>query len=225
MDALSLATACVLCMAQPSVSPNVARWEPIIVDASAKFGIPRAWIEQVMQQESGGRTALHGVPITSSAGAMGLMQVMPRTYADMRRLYGLGADPYDPRDSIFAGAAYLRAMYERYGYPNLFAAYNAGPKRFDEFLLDRRPLPQATTAYANGIIPGSFSGGDVPVTDQNPTLLKDKKRAGRTLLFAFGGNSTTTKPASITSPTSGSLFVSLSSVTRYPVIDSNQEPP
>src|SRR3546814_6466977 len=63
---------------------------------------------------------------------MGLMQVMPGTYEDMRRAHDLGADPHDPRDNILAGTAYLRAMYDRYGYPNLFAAYNAGPGRYDD---------------------------------------------------------------------------------------------
>ena len=80
-----------------------------------------------MHAESAGRTTLHGQPITSSAGAMGLMQVMPRTYSDLRKQLGLGADPYAPADNITAGAAYLQQMYRRYGYPGMFAAYNAGP--------------------------------------------------------------------------------------------------
>src|SRR3546814_14145373 len=78
---------------------------------------------------------------------MGLMQVMPGTYEDMRRAHDLGADPHDPRDNILAGTAYLRAMYDRYGYPNLFAAYNAGPGRYDDHLQKGRPLPAETRAY------------------------------------------------------------------------------
>jgi hypothetical protein len=100
-----------------------------------------------MQAESGGRTMLDGRPITSRAGAIGLMQVMPGTYEEMRRAHRLGADPHDPRDNILAGTAYLRAMYDRYGYPGLFAAYNAGPGRYDEYLRDGRPLPFETRAY------------------------------------------------------------------------------
>src|SRR3546814_4666575 len=84
-----------------------------------------------MQAESAGLTHLHGRPITSRAGAMGLMQLMPGTWAAMRQQHGLGGDPYDPRDNILAGAAYLRAMYDRFGYPGLFAAYNAGPARYE----------------------------------------------------------------------------------------------
>jgi soluble lytic murein transglycosylase-like protein len=75
-----------------------------------------------MQAESGGRTVLDGRLITSRAGAVGLMQVMPDTYQEMRRAHGLGPDPHDPRDNILAGTAYLRAMYVRYDHPGLFAA-------------------------------------------------------------------------------------------------------
>jgi soluble lytic murein transglycosylase-like protein len=114
------------------------RWQDFIAEASRRFGVPEGWIRAVMQAESG-RTTLDGRPITSSAGALGLMQVMPNTYEEMRRAYGLGPDPHDPRDNILAGTAYLRAMYDRYGYPGLFAAYNAGPERYDEHLRDGRP--------------------------------------------------------------------------------------
>ena len=83
---------------------------------------------------------------------MGLMQVMPGTYEALRRAHDLGADPYDPRDNILAGTAYLRAMYDRFGYPGLFAAYNAGPERYDEHLQYDRPLPAETRAYLSTIV-------------------------------------------------------------------------
>ncbi len=107
-----------------------------------------------MRSESGGRTTLNGQPITSVAGAMGLMQLMPGTYSDMRQRYGLGTDSYDPRDNVLAGAAYLHQMYQQYGYPALFAAYNAGPARFDSYLLRGKSLPNATLSYVGGIVPG-----------------------------------------------------------------------
>ncbi len=154
MDALTLSAVCIICAVQPAPAlPNTAQWQPIIAEASTRFAMPENWIIRVMKAESAGRTILNGKPITSSAGAMGLMQVMPGTYADLRRQYGFGADPYAVRDNILAGTAYLRAMYERYGYPNLFAAYNAGPRRVDEFLLRGRPLPNATIAYVDAIVP------------------------------------------------------------------------
>ncbi len=125
----------------------VDQWASLMDEASHKFGIPVGWIRAVMRVESGGQTMLDGAPITSPAGAMGLMQVMPDTYAEMQSRYGLGADPYDPHDNILAGAAYLREMYHRYGYPDLFAAYNAGPARFDAYLYSGASLPPETSAY------------------------------------------------------------------------------
>lgn len=132
----------------PAAIPSpVDQWAPLMDEASHKFGIPVAWIRAVMRVESGGQTMLNGAPITSPASAMGLMQVMPDTYAEIQNRYGLGTDPYDPRDNILAGTAYLREMYQRYGYPDLFVAYNAGPARFDAFLYNGVPLPEETTAY------------------------------------------------------------------------------
>ena len=48
----------------------------------------------------------------SSAGAMGLMQVIPSTYAKLSWQHGLGPNPWEPRDNILAGAAYIREMYD-----------------------------------------------------------------------------------------------------------------
>ncbi len=139
--------------AEPVAAADAAldRWQGFIAEASRRFGVPEAWLRAVMQAESGGRTTLDGRPIASRAGAMGLMQLMPDTYEEMRHAHGLGSDPYDPRDNILTGAAYLRAMYDRYGYPGLFAAYNAGPERYDEYLRDGRPLPPETRAYLTTI--------------------------------------------------------------------------
>src|SRR3546814_207365 len=100
-----------------------------------------------MRAESGGRTRLHGEPITSWAGAMGLMQLMPGTWAELSVAHDWGSDPNDPRNNILAGTAYLRAMYDRFGYPGLFAAYHAGPGRYAAHLRSGQPLPSETRAY------------------------------------------------------------------------------
>jgi membrane-bound lytic murein transglycosylase B len=127
----------------------IERWTPLIKEASRRFKIAEDWIKAVMRMESGGRTQLEdGKPITSKKGAMGVMQVMPDTYKDMRAQYGLGADPYNPHDNVLAGAAYLHWLYEKYGYPKMFAAYNAGPKTIET---DERHLPDETRAYVSGI--------------------------------------------------------------------------
>ena len=143
----ALAIAVLIMVATPARADDVWRWRPFIADASARFGIPVRWIERVMRAESRGKPEQGGRPVRSPAGAMGLMQLMPATWSDMRLRHGLGDDPDDPRDNILAGTAYLRAMYDRFGYPGLFGAYNAGPARYAAHLAGRSPLPGETIAY------------------------------------------------------------------------------
>src|SRR5690242_19690508 len=62
-------------------SALIARWTPFIKEASRRFGIAEDWIKAVIRMESGGHpTSTNGAPITSKAGAMGLMQLMPATW-------------------------------------------------------------------------------------------------------------------------------------------------
>jgi hypothetical protein len=129
------------------------RWDPFITEASRRFGVPISWVRAVMQIESGGRTMLgEGLPMTSSQGAMGLMQLMPETYEDMRRAYGLGKDPYDPHDNIIAGTAYLRFLRGKYGYPQMFAAYNDGPGNLEARLKNGHMLPMETQLYLVNVV-------------------------------------------------------------------------
>ena len=124
------------------------RWDPLIGEASKRFDVPEKWIRIVMQVESGGRTmAGEKQRIVSRAGAMGLMQLMPDTYRDMRTEFGLGSDPFAPRDNIFAGAAYLHWLKGKYGYPAMFAAYNDGPGNLEARLMNAGLLPQETRTY------------------------------------------------------------------------------
>lgn len=128
------------------------RWDADIAAASKRFHIPRNWIRAVMARESGGRTMLaEGLPMVSNAGALGLMQVLPETYGEMRVQYGLGADPFNSHDNIMAGAAYLHWLRGRYGYPAMFAAYNAGPGRLEEHLAKGTKLPAETRAYIGAV--------------------------------------------------------------------------
>ncbi|MFT8244333.1 transglycosylase SLT domain-containing protein [Roseomonas sp. BN140053] len=123
-------------------------WGPYIREASARFDVPERWIREVMRQESGGRATA-----TSPVGAMGLMQVMPGTYAELRNKHGLGDDPYHPYDSIMAGTAYVRQMYDLYGSPAFLAAYNGGPRRLEEYLWAGRSMPAETRNYVARIGP------------------------------------------------------------------------
>ncbi len=128
-------------------------WGPYIVEASAKYDMPERWIREVIRAESSGQLYEKGTLITSDAGAMGLMQVMPATYDELRARYDLGDDPYDPHDNIMAGSAYLRELYDVYGSPGFLAAYNAGPGKLDDYLNHNKPLPLETRNYVAKIGP------------------------------------------------------------------------
>ena len=112
-----------------------------VEQASRRFGVPERWIRTVIDVESAG-----DVRARSPKGAMGLMQIMPETWAELRLRYDLGNDPYDPRANILAGTAYLRELHDRYGSPGFLAAYNAGPGCYEQHRAGR-PLPAETLAY------------------------------------------------------------------------------
>jgi D-alanyl-D-alanine carboxypeptidase len=142
----------------PPPGPSEDPWGPYIREAAGRYGVPERWVRAVMQQESGGEEQA-----TSPVGAMGLMQVMPTTYDDLRVRHRLGDDPYEPRNNIMAGTAYIREMYDRYGAPGFLAAYNAGPDRVDSYLAGRAALPDETVNYVAAITPNlgrevAFSG-------------------------------------------------------------------
>ncbi|MFT8988714.1 MAG: lytic transglycosylase domain-containing protein [Gluconobacter albidus] len=125
-----------------------APFAAFVVEASQRFGIPVTWIRALMRVESA-----NDLRAVSPKGAMGLMQIMPDTWADLRARHRLGNDPFDPRDNILAGTAYMRELYDRYGAPGFLAAYNAGPGRYDEHLTNGRPLPAETRAYVAQLAP------------------------------------------------------------------------
>jgi len=136
----------------PAVSDPYAEH---VEEASQRFGIPAAWMHAIMRVESRGDQRA-----VSPKGAMGLMQIMPATWAGLRARYGLGRDPFDPRDNILAGAAYLREMHDRYGSPGFLAAYNAGPGRYEDYRDRHRPLPPETVAYVTALVP-FVEGGEI----------------------------------------------------------------
>jgi soluble lytic murein transglycosylase-like protein len=148
-------------------------------EASRRFGMPARWITAVIHAESSG-----DVQALSPKGAIGLMQIMPETYASLRARYGLGADPMVPRDNILAGAAFLRELYDRYGMPGFLAAYNAGPARYEEHLATGRPLPAETRRYVAILAP--MVGGEL--VDRTVIVAADAYSWTRAPLFIALGD-------------------------------------
>ncbi|MET4751159.1 lytic transglycosylase domain-containing protein [Bradyrhizobium sp. RT11b] len=127
--------------------PGLA-YTAFVTEASHRFAIPERWIRAVMQAESGGNA--HSI---SPRGALGLMQIMPATWVELSVRYDLGIDPFDPHDNIMAGVAYLRDMLDRFGSAGFLAAYNAGPRRYEEHLATGRALPDETQIYIATLAP------------------------------------------------------------------------
>lgn len=120
--------------------------EQMIRQAAERVALPPEWIRAVMLVESA-RDA-HAI---SAKGAMGLMQIMPATWQELRRDLALGTDPFDPQDNILAGASYLRLLHDRYGDAGFLAAYNAGPGRYEAHLATGQPLPHETRDYVASV--------------------------------------------------------------------------
>jgi soluble lytic murein transglycosylase-like protein len=103
-----------------ALGTRARQFESLVLEHAAKQDLRPELVRAVIQVESGFN------PLARSAvGAMGLMQLMPGTAAD------LGVrDPYDPEDNIRGGTAYLRRLLDRFdGNEELaLAAYNAGPE-------------------------------------------------------------------------------------------------
>jgi hypothetical protein len=101
------------------VDSGTAGIENILVNAATRFGVRPQLLRAVAQAESN-----FNPRAVSRAGAQGIMQLMPET----ARSLGV-RDPFNPLENVFAGAAYLRSLLDRFGGDEklALAAYNAGP--------------------------------------------------------------------------------------------------
>jgi hypothetical protein len=126
------------------LSPHAQDFEPIIQRAAQKYNVPPELLRGLIQQESS-----FNPRAVSSAGAMGLSQLMPGTAAQ----YGV-KDAYDPEQNVMGGAHYLSDMMRRYNNdPQLaLAAYNAGPGNVDKYLKHGVPLPSETQNYVPAVM-------------------------------------------------------------------------
>ena len=192
-------------------------WQSFIDEAASRFSVPASWIRAVIRIESNGNPKA-----VSPKGAVGLMQLMPNTYAELRIRYRLGADPTDPHDNIVAGTAYLRDMRERFGTEGCMAAYNAGPQRYEDHLATGRPLPDETLTYVAKLAPllsgepvandpfltiDHVSWQQAPLFVEQRAVVSDVGRSAFTPQASFARNDQTVADLSALVPPPGSLFV------------------
>jgi soluble lytic murein transglycosylase-like protein len=137
--AMGLAMAFSAAPAAADAAPDLAA---VVAEAAQISGLPEGLLLAVIAAESG-----RDARAVSRAGALGLMQLMPRTWLQLRAALGLGSDPFDAHDNVVAGAVYLREMLDRFGPAGFLAAYNAGPARYAAHLDGRALLPRETAAY------------------------------------------------------------------------------
>jgi len=138
--------------AAPAVVPEAPKnvpspgWTPQerITRAAIHAGLPPAIVHSIARAESGYRE-----DALSPKGAIGLMQLMPKTAAE------LDADPHDPAQNAEAGARYLRDLLQKYEndphqVSKAVAAYNAGPAAVDKYH-GIPPYPE-TIQYVNRVL-------------------------------------------------------------------------
>ena len=116
--------------------------DQVVREASSKNRLDPDFVSSVIMAESNFKT--HAV---SKKGALGLMQLMPATAAEL----GV-ADPFDPRANVEAGTAHLSALLDRYNNDPIkaLAAYNAGAHRVKQY--NGVPPYRETRAYINKIV-------------------------------------------------------------------------
>lgn len=129
---------------QTSFNPRIdsASLGKVVGGAGERHQIDPDFINSVIRAESGFNNRA-----VSKKGAQGLMQLMPQTASQL----GV-ANSFDPNANVEGGTKYLRELLEKYNFdvPKALAAYNAGPKRVDQY----RGVPPyyETQAYVARII-------------------------------------------------------------------------
>ena len=119
--------------ATPAATATLHPYAAYVTEAAQRFSIPEGWIWSVMRVESRGNSRA-----ISPVGAMGLMQIMPATWAMLSARFGLGGDAFDIRANIHAGAG-----------------------RADAWLARGNRLPAETVAYVAKIAPVIGNGAAV----------------------------------------------------------------
>jgi hypothetical protein len=140
-----------------------AQYEQLARQYARKYGVSERMVRHVMQKETGGLSADQRASARSSAGAIGVMQLMPDTAQE------LGVDPYDPRQNIEGGVRYLSQQLRAFGGNERLAmmAYNWGPgnvRRWQSRGSDPRRMPRETRNYIAG-----YQGAPTQVARTTPT--------------------------------------------------------
>jgi hypothetical protein len=141
-------------------SPNVSKrgghkYEDMVIKEAQRIGLDPSIAVHALYKETG--NLKNPETAKSSAGAIGVMQLMPKTAKE------LGVDPLVPEDNVRGGVMYLKKMYDKYQDPTLaLAAYNAGPGRLDKALKSGQGIAGLSRETQNYVVANRMaSGGEV----------------------------------------------------------------
>lgn len=124
------------------VAPDrAAEYLPLLAETEYRYGIPETLLARMADIESHFRPDIISGLVKSSAGAVGIMQIIPRFHP--------GIDATDPLQAIPYAGRYLRTLYNRFGsWPKAVAAYNWGPTNLADYLTGQiTSLPKETRKY------------------------------------------------------------------------------
>lgn len=130
--------------------PNYLTWAATLSAAEAANGLPAGLLASVAYQESGFQTAVIEGTEASSAGALGMMQLLPQYFSSVQ-----GAVPFSAADisaQINQAAQQLASLYAQFkSWPNALAAYNAGASSVSSALAGNGTLPASVASYVAAI--------------------------------------------------------------------------
>jgi Transglycosylase SLT domain/SPOR domain len=120
----------------------------LMIESAAKANdLPLEFFARVIWQESRFQADAVGPVTRSGQRAQGIAQFMPGTASERRLL-----DPFDPVQALPKSAEFLRELRQQFGNLGLAAAaYNAGPRRVQEWLAGSGYMPQETRNYVSAI--------------------------------------------------------------------------
>ena len=143
-------------------SDNAQKWAPTLAAAESQYGIPAGLLARIAYQESRFRSEIIDGTMASSAGALGMMQLMPQYFASVQR--PVPFTDQDTADQIDEAAQLLASQYNHFGtWTDAVAAYNAGRGTINQVLTGTKALPDQTAQYIRQV------SADLPGI-VNPTL-------------------------------------------------------
>jgi len=136
---------------------RIIRYMPLVEMYSQQYGVSPALVAAICHVESKFRPDAQ-----SSAGAQGMMQIMPSTWKYRTDKMGISGDPFDPKANIQVGTDYIAALISRFQGESdtqykAIASYNAGIGRVKDAIRDYgdnwiSAIPSQTRSYINAVV-------------------------------------------------------------------------